>query len=47
MPYNVVETFITPDDTLFLEHLVYLAGRSALNPLKHMAQLVRFNESKD
>src|SRR5713101_8858282 len=43
--YHVVETFIAPDGTLALEQLVYLAGRSALNTLKHLAQLVRFNES--
>jgi hypothetical protein len=45
--YDVVETFITPDSTLFLEQLVYLAGCSALNPLKRLAQLVWLNESKD
>src|SRR5712691_6782136 len=29
--YDVVETFVTPDDTPFFEQLVYLAGRSELN----------------
>ena len=47
MPDNVIETLITPDRAFTVEHLVDPAGRTALNALKDLAQLVWFNEPKD
>jgi hypothetical protein len=47
VPYDVVESLITPDGTGSLEQSVYLAGRSAFNKLKHLAQPVWLDESKD
>jgi len=47
MPDNVIETLITPDRPFPVEHLVDPAGRTAVNALKDLAQLVRFNEPKD
>jgi len=47
MPDNVIETLITPDRAFTVEHLVDPAGRTALNALKDLAQLVWFNEPED
>ena len=47
MPDNVIETLITPDRAFTVEHLVDPAGRTTLNKLKDLAQLVWFNEAKD
>jgi hypothetical protein len=47
MPDDVVEAFITLNGARTVDHLVYLAGRSTLDTLKNLAQIVRCNQPED